>query len=185
MCCEQEDLDRKLQQRQARETGICPVREELYSQTFDELIRQVGCTTPARTEMHKKLKFIERLALSSIRIGASHLVDHICPVREGLCRKTVEGSTEQMTVQAQHVRKETLTLLVWQTRVRINLYRYDLHACIRIDLFMDLSDMYPYHLVLESGTAVSVSTGIRCVYGQIHGLCHSSIHKQNIHGALF
>lgn len=37
----QEHLDRKLQQRQARETGICPVREELYAQTFDELIRQV------------------------------------------------------------------------------------------------------------------------------------------------
>jgi dynein light intermediate chain len=37
----QEDLDRKLQQRQARETGICPLREELYSQSFDEIIRQV------------------------------------------------------------------------------------------------------------------------------------------------
>ena len=37
----QEALDHKLQQRQARETGICPVREELYSQCFDELIRQV------------------------------------------------------------------------------------------------------------------------------------------------
>ncbi|EKX38174.1 hypothetical protein GUITHDRAFT_77405 [Guillardia theta CCMP2712] len=37
----QEDLDRKLQQRQARETGICPVREELYVQAFDEIIRQV------------------------------------------------------------------------------------------------------------------------------------------------
>merc|ERR1711990_190714 len=37
----QEDLDKRLQQRQARETGICPIREELYSQCFDELIRQV------------------------------------------------------------------------------------------------------------------------------------------------
>jgi len=37
----QEHLDTKLQQRQARETGICPVRRELYSQAFDELIRQV------------------------------------------------------------------------------------------------------------------------------------------------
>lgn len=37
----QEDLDRWLQQRQARETGICPIREELYAQCFDELIRQV------------------------------------------------------------------------------------------------------------------------------------------------
>ncbi|XP_029426762.1 axonemal dynein light intermediate polypeptide 1 [Rhinatrema bivittatum] len=37
----QEQLDVKLQQRQARETGICPVRRELYSQCFDELIREV------------------------------------------------------------------------------------------------------------------------------------------------
>ena len=37
----QEKLDRKLQSRQARETGICPIREELYSQCFDELIRQI------------------------------------------------------------------------------------------------------------------------------------------------
>jgi len=37
----QEQLDQRLQQRQARETGICPVREELYAQCFDELIRQV------------------------------------------------------------------------------------------------------------------------------------------------
>ena len=27
----QEELDKKLQERQSRETGICPIREELYS----------------------------------------------------------------------------------------------------------------------------------------------------------
>ncbi|KAK2852422.1 hypothetical protein Q7C36_007623 [Tachysurus vachellii] len=37
----QEELDLKLQQRQARDTGICPVRRELYTQCFDELIRQI------------------------------------------------------------------------------------------------------------------------------------------------
>lgn len=37
----QEHLDHQLQSRQARETGICPVREELYNQCFDELIRQI------------------------------------------------------------------------------------------------------------------------------------------------
>merc|ERR1712130_316304 len=37
----QEELDKKLLQRKARETGICPIREELYSQCFDELIRQI------------------------------------------------------------------------------------------------------------------------------------------------
>ena len=42
----QEQLDQKLQQRQARETGICQVRRELYAQCFDELIRQstINCT---------------------------------------------------------------------------------------------------------------------------------------------
>ncbi len=37
----QEGLDRRLQTMQARETGICPIREELYTECFDELIRQV------------------------------------------------------------------------------------------------------------------------------------------------
>ncbi|CAN0477614.1 unnamed protein product, partial [Scytosiphon promiscuus] len=30
----QEHLDRKLLERQALETGICPVREDLYTQAF-------------------------------------------------------------------------------------------------------------------------------------------------------
>jgi dynein light intermediate chain len=34
-------LDRELQSRRALETGICPIREELYAQCLDELIRQV------------------------------------------------------------------------------------------------------------------------------------------------
>eukprot|EP00397_Hematodinium_sp_SG-2012_P055953 GEMP01068670.1.p1 GENE.GEMP01068670.1~~GEMP01068670.1.p1 ORF type:complete len:242 (+),score=49.35 GEMP01068670.1:72-797(+) len=44
----QEALDQRLMERQARETGICPVREELYSQCFDELIRQVTINCPER-----------------------------------------------------------------------------------------------------------------------------------------
>ena len=37
----QEHLDHALQARQARETGICPVREELYAQCFGTLFRFV------------------------------------------------------------------------------------------------------------------------------------------------
>ena len=37
----QDELDKYIQSRQARETGICPIREELYAQCFDELIRQI------------------------------------------------------------------------------------------------------------------------------------------------
>lgn len=36
-----EMLDMSLQHLQARETGICPIRRALYSQCFDEIIRQV------------------------------------------------------------------------------------------------------------------------------------------------
>ena len=43
--CAQEQLDQKLQQRQARETGICPIREELYAQCFG--------TTPLRRVMYQ------------------------------------------------------------------------------------------------------------------------------------
>merc|ERR1712216_591324 len=42
----QEQLDLKLQQRQARETGICPVREELYAQCFGAM----HCESPTPTE---------------------------------------------------------------------------------------------------------------------------------------
>ncbi len=44
----QEELDQKLAYRQARDTGICPVRENLYEQGFDELIRQITLNQPER-----------------------------------------------------------------------------------------------------------------------------------------
>ena len=37
----QEQLDMRLQQRQARETGICPVRRELFSQCFGNDIHSI------------------------------------------------------------------------------------------------------------------------------------------------
>jgi dynein light intermediate chain, axonemal len=43
-----EMLDQKLLERQARETGICPVREELFGECFDEIIRQVTLNQPER-----------------------------------------------------------------------------------------------------------------------------------------
>lgn len=45
----QEQLDLRLQQRQARETGICPIREELYSQCFGTLSVVDGCCRNAVT----------------------------------------------------------------------------------------------------------------------------------------
>ena len=39
----QELLDQRLQQRQARETGICPIREELYAQCFGACCVRFAC----------------------------------------------------------------------------------------------------------------------------------------------
>lgn len=73
----QDELDKKLQERQARETGICPIREELYSQAFDELIRQVtiNCAergfllVRVRDEIKMTVQAYQTLYESSIAYG--------------------------------------------------------------------------------------------------------------------
>eukprot|EP00798_Chlamydomonas_sp_ICE-L_P015939 gene15939-22071_t len=73
----QEKLDQQLQQRQARETGICPVREELYSQCFDELIREVtiNCAERGllllrvRDEMRMTIAAYQTLYESAVAFG--------------------------------------------------------------------------------------------------------------------
>ena len=37
----QKDLDKRIMIMEARDSGICPIREELFHQCFDELIRQI------------------------------------------------------------------------------------------------------------------------------------------------
>ena len=72
----QEQLDIRLQQRQARETGICPVREELYAQAFDELIRQVTVNCAERGLLLLRVRDEIRMTLAAYRTlyesAASH-----------------------------------------------------------------------------------------------------------------
>jgi dynein light intermediate chain len=63
----QEHLDLRLQQRQARETGICPVREELYAQTFDEVIRQVTVNCAERGLLLLRVRDEIRMSLAAYR----------------------------------------------------------------------------------------------------------------------
>lgn len=73
----QEDLETLLQQKQARETGICPIREELYAQCFDELIRQItiNCSerglllVRVRDEIRMTIQAYQTLYESSIAFG--------------------------------------------------------------------------------------------------------------------
>ena len=73
----QERLDAKLSERKARESGICPVREELYTQAFDELIRQVALEGPergllmmrTRDELRMTIDAYKTLFSSSVAFG--------------------------------------------------------------------------------------------------------------------
>lgn len=73
----QELLDSRLEQSQARETGICPVRRELYKQCFDELIREVtiNCSERGllllrvRDEIAMSMEAYETLYCSSVSFG--------------------------------------------------------------------------------------------------------------------
>ncbi|KXS09398.1 hypothetical protein M427DRAFT_117355 [Gonapodya prolifera JEL478] len=73
----QEQLDQMLQKRQARETGICPVRRELYNQCFDEIIRQVTISCQergllllrVRDEIRMTLAAYQTLYESSVAFG--------------------------------------------------------------------------------------------------------------------
>lgn len=60
-------LDQRLMQRQAREAGICPVREDLYAQTFNELIRQVTLESPERGLLLMRVRDEARMTIDAYK----------------------------------------------------------------------------------------------------------------------
>jgi dynein light intermediate chain, axonemal len=61
----QQHLDHQLQARQARETGVCPVREELYAQCFDELIRQITINCAERGLLLLRVRDEARMTITA------------------------------------------------------------------------------------------------------------------------
>ncbi|NXJ15741.1 IDLC protein, partial [Odontophorus gujanensis] len=100
----QEQLDLKLQQRQARETGICPVRRELYSQCFDELIRQttINCAERGllllrvRDEIQMTIAAYQTLYKSSVAFG----------VRKALQAEQGRSDMEKRIVELEEEKRE-------------------------------------------------------------------------------
>eukprot|EP00035_Acanthoeca_spectabilis_P035056 m.32272 g.32272 ORF g.32272 m.32272 type:complete len:257 (+) comp7024_c0_seq1:41-811(+) len=105
----QESLDTKLMQRQARETGICPVRRELYSQVFDELIRQVtiNCAERGllllriRDEIRMTVAAYQTLYESSVAFG----------MRKALQAEQGKADMEKQILDLQGEKKELENLL--------------------------------------------------------------------------
>ena len=60
-----EMLDQKMLERQARDTGLCPVRQELFSQCFDEIIRQVTLDLPERGLLLLRVRESEKMTCAA------------------------------------------------------------------------------------------------------------------------
>lgn len=106
----QEKLDQLLQQRQARETGICPVREELYAQCFDEIIREVtiNCAERGllllrvRDEMRMTIAAYQTLYESAVAFGMRKALQTEQGKNEMESRiQTLEGDVKDLERQVQ------------------------------------------------------------------------------------
>ncbi|KAM9861119.1 axonemal dynein light intermediate polypeptide 1-like [Aulostomus maculatus] len=116
----QERLDRKLKEGEASQTGICPVRRELYSQLFDELIRQVtiSCVerglllARVREENKKTVDSYQKLHKSLVSFGVrrqlqAHQENTDLEKRISELRKEKQDLTEQLkTLRAQSSENE-------------------------------------------------------------------------------
>ena len=61
-------LDQKVKERRAKDKGICPVRQELYSQCFDEIIRQVTIDNTERGLLLLKVRDEIKMSIASYQI---------------------------------------------------------------------------------------------------------------------
>lgn len=88
-------LDEKIKEKQAREKGICPVREELYSQCFDEIIRQVTIECPergllllrVRDEIKMTIAAYQTLYDSAVQFGIKKQLQAVKGIEELKLRK--------------------------------------------------------------------------------------------------
>jgi dynein light intermediate chain len=140
----QEQLDQKLKERQARETGICPIRQELYAQCFgaflsklefvniseccpisvDELIRQVtvNCSERGlllhrvRDEMRMTLAAYQTLYESAIAFGMRKALQ----AEQG--KAELEAKASQLDGEKRDLERQVSSLLLLLERWRLFLH---------------------------------------------------------------
>ena len=98
-------LDEKMKERQAREKGICPVREELYSQCFDEIIRQVTIDNPDRGLLLLKVRDEIKLSIASYQILYESAI--LYRIRKQL---QAEDAREQLKKELEEKEKKNIEL---------------------------------------------------------------------------
>ena len=87
-----EKLDEKLKERHAKDLGVCPVKEELFSESFDEIIRQITIKCPERGLILMKVRDEIKMTVGAYQTLYQNSV--------------IFGSTKQM--QSENGKAETL-----------------------------------------------------------------------------
>ena len=64
----QEQLEQQLVARRARDTGVCAVRQDLYSQVFDELMREITVDSPERGVLMLRVRDDLRQTVDAYRV---------------------------------------------------------------------------------------------------------------------
>jgi len=124
----QEHLDKKLNERKARETGICPVREQLYDECLDELIRHVALDgierglllLRVRDEIKMTIDAYKTLFHSSVTFGIKKQIksEHGIPDLEEQVKKLEEKKAE-LELESYELRTKMDIIEKWDAEQRI------------------------------------------------------------------
>ena len=110
-----EKMDKRIKVLEAKETGICTVREQLYSECFDELIRQVTINCLERgilmmlvkTEYENQIKTYQNLYQSSIAYGIrSYLIIEEEKKRMNDENEQMEEECDELSSDIEALKKE-------------------------------------------------------------------------------
>jgi len=71
----QDQLKREMRERQARYTGICPVRERIYAAVFDELIAAVARDASKRGSLLRRVHAESRMTIDAYRTVFENSID--------------------------------------------------------------------------------------------------------------
>jgi len=112
-------LDFILQLRQARETGICPIREQIYSNMFDELIRQETLNCPERGLMLTRVRDESKMTIRAYQ--TLYEVNLGYGSRKGIqAKSTLEGvqNSREEALERKNALEKELQLLKIEYTVR-------------------------------------------------------------------
>merc|ERR1711907_399500 len=102
-------LDRDLASKQARPDGICPVRRDLYSKCFEDLLRRVGHDCVERGLLLQRVRDEARLTLDAYRTVFEGSVDYVT--------NTAWQDDEHITAQREYIKKVEEEVLALQNQV--------------------------------------------------------------------